>query len=259
MEPGIDRATLAKRLMAADPRYFSTYYAIDAVNFRPARFFVGAGHARCRLSADRDPGRRRRAARSVLCRAEEHHAPLQGRVLHLQQGRRGAPLQPAADRCRVDQGACRSATSPPSPTATAPPHPARTTRHSPPRANSPRASLDISILPEQRLQRRLELLVAGALRRQQHDRVIGRDRALGIVKHDEVVFRDQPVAGVAGDDVDLAGGDGGIHEIRLHGPLAAERKPVGLPQRSPFRPREEFVVAGDRQRRRAARRDRRCS
>lgn len=35
IEPGIDRATLAKRLMAADPRYFSTYYAIDAVNFTP--------------------------------------------------------------------------------------------------------------------------------------------------------------------------------------------------------------------------------
>ena len=34
LEPGIDRATLAKRLMAADPRYFSTYYAIDTVNFR---------------------------------------------------------------------------------------------------------------------------------------------------------------------------------------------------------------------------------
>jgi hypothetical protein len=36
LEPGIDRATLAKRLMTADPRYFSTYYAIDTVNFAPA-------------------------------------------------------------------------------------------------------------------------------------------------------------------------------------------------------------------------------
>src|SRR5215468_2824607 len=33
LEPGIDRAHLAKRLMAADRRYFSTYYAIDTVNF----------------------------------------------------------------------------------------------------------------------------------------------------------------------------------------------------------------------------------
>ena len=36
LEPGIDRATLAKRLMTSDPRYFSTYYAIDTVNFAPA-------------------------------------------------------------------------------------------------------------------------------------------------------------------------------------------------------------------------------
>lgn len=35
MQPGIDRADLAKHLMAADRRYFSTYYAIDGVNFRP--------------------------------------------------------------------------------------------------------------------------------------------------------------------------------------------------------------------------------
>ncbi|MBR1125375.1 sulfatase-like hydrolase/transferase [Bradyrhizobium lablabi] len=35
IEPGIDRATLAKRLMTSDPRYFSTYYAIDTVNFTP--------------------------------------------------------------------------------------------------------------------------------------------------------------------------------------------------------------------------------
>ena len=36
LEPGIDRARLAKRLMAADPRYFSTYYAIDGINYSPA-------------------------------------------------------------------------------------------------------------------------------------------------------------------------------------------------------------------------------
>ena len=32
----IPSAPLAKRLMAQDRRYFATYYAIDAVNFRPA-------------------------------------------------------------------------------------------------------------------------------------------------------------------------------------------------------------------------------
>ncbi|WP_334418163.1 MULTISPECIES: sulfatase-like hydrolase/transferase [unclassified Bradyrhizobium] len=35
LEPGIDQATLAKRVMAADPRYFSTYYAIDGINYEP--------------------------------------------------------------------------------------------------------------------------------------------------------------------------------------------------------------------------------
>ena len=36
LEPGIDAASLAQRLMATDPRYFSTYYAIDGINYRPA-------------------------------------------------------------------------------------------------------------------------------------------------------------------------------------------------------------------------------
>ena len=36
LEPGIDRKLLAKRLMAADPRYYSTYYAIDGINYSPA-------------------------------------------------------------------------------------------------------------------------------------------------------------------------------------------------------------------------------
>jgi hypothetical protein len=35
LEPGIDRQRLAQRLMTVDPRYFSTYYALDGINFRP--------------------------------------------------------------------------------------------------------------------------------------------------------------------------------------------------------------------------------
>jgi phosphoglycerol transferase MdoB-like AlkP superfamily enzyme len=35
LEPGIDQKVLAQRLMAADPRYFSTYYALDGINFTP--------------------------------------------------------------------------------------------------------------------------------------------------------------------------------------------------------------------------------
>jgi hypothetical protein len=36
LEPSLDEAAIAKRIMAYDPRYFTTYYAIDAVNFKPA-------------------------------------------------------------------------------------------------------------------------------------------------------------------------------------------------------------------------------
>jgi hypothetical protein len=35
LEPGIDDRTLANRFAAFDARYFTTYYAIDAINFRP--------------------------------------------------------------------------------------------------------------------------------------------------------------------------------------------------------------------------------
>jgi hypothetical protein len=35
LEPGIDDATIAKRIATFDPRYFTTYYAIDAINFKP--------------------------------------------------------------------------------------------------------------------------------------------------------------------------------------------------------------------------------
>jgi len=36
VDPSLDDAQVAKHLMAYDPRYFTTYYAIDAVNFKPA-------------------------------------------------------------------------------------------------------------------------------------------------------------------------------------------------------------------------------
>jgi sulfatase-like protein len=35
LEPGISQKLLAQRLMTADPRYFSTYYALDGINFSP--------------------------------------------------------------------------------------------------------------------------------------------------------------------------------------------------------------------------------
>ena len=35
MEPGIGQKALAQRLIEADARYFSTYYAVDGINYRP--------------------------------------------------------------------------------------------------------------------------------------------------------------------------------------------------------------------------------
>jgi hypothetical protein len=36
IDPSLDDAAIGRRIDAADPRYFTTYYAIDALNFRPA-------------------------------------------------------------------------------------------------------------------------------------------------------------------------------------------------------------------------------
>jgi hypothetical protein len=35
LEPGLDRKVLAQKMMRFDPKYYTTYYAIDAVNFKP--------------------------------------------------------------------------------------------------------------------------------------------------------------------------------------------------------------------------------
>src|SRR5262249_358989 len=37
LEPGIEEAGINERLASYDQRYFTTYYAIDAVNFSPGR------------------------------------------------------------------------------------------------------------------------------------------------------------------------------------------------------------------------------
>ena len=86
LEPGIDRATLAKRLMASDPRYFSTYYAIDAVNFAPANL----SSALDTLDAAYLPIVIQDAAGVPLdpsfAEQKKHHAPLQRRVLRCNKG-----------------------------------------------------------------------------------------------------------------------------------------------------------------------------
>jgi phosphoglycerol transferase MdoB-like AlkP superfamily enzyme len=43
LEPGIDQKSLAKRLMATDPRYYSTYYAIDGINYDPKNLSSALG------------------------------------------------------------------------------------------------------------------------------------------------------------------------------------------------------------------------
>jgi len=35
LEPMLDPADVARRILARDPRYFTTYYAIEALNFQP--------------------------------------------------------------------------------------------------------------------------------------------------------------------------------------------------------------------------------
>jgi hypothetical protein len=37
IDPSLDETAVAKRIMAYDPKYFTTYYAIDAVNYKPPR------------------------------------------------------------------------------------------------------------------------------------------------------------------------------------------------------------------------------
>ena len=103
MEPGLDRTAVAQRILERDPRYFTTYYAIDAVNFRPVD-----------LSSAHDA----RRAYLPLVVLEGAGVPLdasfaeQKKILDRCRGlfylcataARGQPLQPPADGCRSDQG-----------------------------------------------------------------------------------------------------------------------------------------------------------
>ena len=105
IDPRQDDSMVARRIAAADPRFLTTYYAINTINFTPRDISVCGECARCALSAAGRAGGGGRAARSLLRGAEEDPAALPGAVLSLQRRRRGAALQPAADRRRADQGA----------------------------------------------------------------------------------------------------------------------------------------------------------
>ena len=37
LDPGLDEAGVGKKMMSYDPRYYATYYAIDAINFEPVK------------------------------------------------------------------------------------------------------------------------------------------------------------------------------------------------------------------------------
>jgi hypothetical protein len=37
LDPGLDEGSVGKKLERYDPRYYATYYAIDAVNFEPVK------------------------------------------------------------------------------------------------------------------------------------------------------------------------------------------------------------------------------
>ena len=108
LEPGIDQKSLAKRLMATDPRYYSTYYAIDGINYRSPDL----SSALDTLDAAYLPLVLQEAAGIPLDPSFEEQKSIMlrcnGHVLCLQEGRGSAPVQPPADRRRDDQGAVDS-------------------------------------------------------------------------------------------------------------------------------------------------------
>ena len=105
LEPGIDQKLLAKRLMVVRPALLLHLLRHRRHQLLARQSVVRARNPRRRLSPAGAAGSRRPAARCVVRRAEEHHAPLQGHLLRLQERRGSPPVQPPADRRRDDQGA----------------------------------------------------------------------------------------------------------------------------------------------------------
>ena len=110
IDPGQDDSMIARHIAAADPRFLTTYYAINTLNFTP-RDMSSAVDA---LDAPYLPLVVLEAAGVPLDASFAEQKRIlqrcQGPVLSLQRRRRGPPLQPAADRCRIDQGAVGSRT-----------------------------------------------------------------------------------------------------------------------------------------------------
>ena len=103
IDPTLDDNAIARRLMAYDPRYFTTYYAIDAINFTP----VDVSSALDTLEGPYLPLVVQEAAGLPLdpSFAEQKKILIRcnGTVLRLRQRRGGAPFQSHADRRRPHQ------------------------------------------------------------------------------------------------------------------------------------------------------------
>ncbi len=108
IDPSLGKEELAKRARALDPRYLTTYYALDAVNFTP----VDTTSALDLLDAPYLPLVALQAA-GIPLRADfaEQKAILQrcdGLFYGCEGGAAGQPPEPAFDRCGTDQGALGS-------------------------------------------------------------------------------------------------------------------------------------------------------
>ena len=104
IEPQLDDEGIERRLMAYDPRYFTTYYAIDAINFAP----VDMTSALDTLEGPYLPLVVQEAAGLPLDPSFAEQKKILVRckrvVLRMREWRGGAPVQPHAHRRRVDQG-----------------------------------------------------------------------------------------------------------------------------------------------------------
>ena len=105
LDPTLDQAAVAERILARDPRYFTTYYAIEGVNFRP----LDLSSALDTLDAPYLPLVVMEGAGvpldATFVEQKTDPQPLPWPVLSLRRRGGSAALQSAPDRCRLDPGA----------------------------------------------------------------------------------------------------------------------------------------------------------
>ena len=105
LDPGLDEAGIGKKLEGYDPRYYATYYAIDAVNFEP----VKSPAVMDTIDAAYLPLVIQEAAGIPLDPSFEEQKKImlrcKGVFYACKDGAEASAFQPAPDRCRDDQGA----------------------------------------------------------------------------------------------------------------------------------------------------------